>query len=149
MYTFENLCRQDNTIPLGDRALKYFFISDNCDKLLNEEQRAFLRLVSGQEGSDAFTRRIASLTDGVKRNMEYKRQFMEWERQKTYLFNKGKEEGIAEGKAAGILEGEQKKAVEATRNFLKEGISPEIIAKCTGLPIEEVQKLQAELAVNA
>ena len=31
VYTFENLCRQDTKIPLGDRTLKYFFISDNCD----------------------------------------------------------------------------------------------------------------------
>ena len=70
---------------------------------------------------------------------------MEWERQKTYLFNKGKEEGIAEGKAAGMKE----KAVEAARNMLIENISPEIVTKCTGLPIDEVQKLQAELSVNA
>ena len=140
VYTFENLCRQDNTIPLGDRALKYFFISDNCDKLLNEEQRAFLRLVSGREGSDAFTKRIASLTDGVKQNMEYKRQFMEWERQKTYLFNKGKEEGIAEGTL--------QKAVETAKNFLKKDISPEIIAECTGLPLETVKQLAEELSVE-
>ncbi len=40
--SFENLCHQDTAISLGDRTLKYFFISDNCDKLLNEEQKAFL-----------------------------------------------------------------------------------------------------------
>ena len=31
VYTFENLCRQDTAISLGDRTLKYFFISDNCE----------------------------------------------------------------------------------------------------------------------
>ena len=137
VYTFENLCRQDKKISLGDRTLKYFFISDNCDKLLNEEQKAFLKLVSGQEGSDAFTKRIASLTDVVKQNMEYKRQYMEWERQKTYLFNKGKEEGIAEGKSAGM----QEKAVEAAKKLLLKGINPEIIAECTGLTLEEVERI--------
>ena len=138
VYTFESLCRQDTTISLGDRALKYFFISDNCDKLFNEEQRAFLRLVSGQEGSDAFTKRIASLADGVKQNMDYKRQFMEWERQKTYLFNKGKEEGA------------QQKAVEAAQKMLTNGkLSKEEIADITGLSLEEVQKLHAELSVSA
>lgn len=49
----------------------------------------------------------------------------------------------------GYERGKQEKAVEDARNLLKENISPEIIAKCTGLPLEEVQKLQAELAVNA
>ena len=51
VYTFENLCRQDTTIPLGDRTLKYFFISENCDKLLNGEQRAFIRLVKARSQS--------------------------------------------------------------------------------------------------
>ena len=125
VYTFENLCRQDTVIPLGDRTLKYFFISDNCDKLLNKEQRAFLQLVSGRESSDAFTQRIASLTDGVKRNIEYKRQFMEWERQKTYLFNKGKQE----------------KAVEAARSFYANGASVELIAKSLQMTVEQVENI--------
>ena len=49
----------------------------------------------------------------------------------------------------GYEKGKQEKAVEDARNFLAKGINPEIIAECTGLPLEEVQKLQAELAVNA
>ena len=72
VYTFENLCRQDTSIPLGDRTLKYFFISDNCDKLLNEEQKAFMRLVSGCSSSNAFTDRVAHLTEDAKRNSEYR-----------------------------------------------------------------------------
>ena len=60
--------------------------------------------------------------------------------------NAARREGRAEGLKEGIAEGEHKKAVEDARNFLAEGISPEIIAKCTGLPIEEVQKLADETA---
>ncbi len=63
---------------------------------------------------------------------------MEWERQKTYLFNKGKEEGIAEGA--------RQKAVEDARNLLKKGISPELIAECIGLPLDEVGKIAAEVS---
>ena len=66
VYTFENLCRQDTSVPLGDRALKYFFISETCDKLLNEEQRAFMRLVSGCGSSDAFTDKLSRLTEKAK-----------------------------------------------------------------------------------
>ena len=96
-----------------------------------------MQLVSGREGSDAFTRRIARLTDGVKRNIEYKRQFMEWERQKTYLFNKGKEEGM------------QEKAVEAARNLIKMKLGTfDQIAQAQGLPLEEVQKIAEELVTE-
>ena len=53
-----------------------------------------------------------------------------------------REDGYEEGMTAG----EQKKAVEDARNFLRENVSPEIIARCTGLALEEVQKLAEEIA---
>ncbi len=64
---------------------------------------------------------------------------MTWERQRAYDYD--------DGKAAGILEGKQKKAVEDARNFLKEGISAEIISRCTGLSLEEVKNLAEEHAL--
>ena len=130
VYTFENLCRQDTSIPLGDRTLKYFFISDNCDKLLNEEQKAFMRLVSGCSSSNAFTDRVAHLTEDAKRNSEYRRQYMEWERQKAYEYKRGKAE----------------KAVETARNLLNLKLGTiEQIAQAVSLPLETVQQLAEEL----
>ena len=41
------------------------------------------------------------------------------------------------------------KAVEATANLLKEGISQEMISRCIGLPPEEVQKIAERLSVQA
>ena len=55
-----------------------------------------------------------------------------------------KEEAFEDGK----LEGTQQKAVEDAINFLKENISPEIIAKCVGLPLEKVLELQKNIAVK-
>ena len=93
-----------------------------------------MRLVSGQKGSDEFTEKIAHLADEVKQNIGYKRQFMEWERQKTYLYNKGLEEG------------KQEKAVEDAKNLLKLGLgTEEQIAQAVCLPLEEVQKLAEEI----
>jgi len=59
---------------------------------------------------------------------------MTWERQRAYDYD--------EGKAAGM----QQKALEDARNFLKEGISSEIISRCTGLSLEEVKNLSEEPA---
>ena len=50
-----------------------------------------------------------------------------------------------DGYEDGKLEGKQEKAVEAARNLLMKGIDSEIIAECTGLPLEEVQRLAKEL----
>ena len=42
-------------------------------------------------------------------------------------------------------DGAHDKAVENAKNFLKEGDSPEKIARCIGLSLEEVQKIAEEL----
>ena len=64
-------------------------------------------------------------------------QFMTWERQRAYDLDAGREEGIAIGA--------QQKAEEAAINFLKENISQEIIAKCTGLSLEKVMELKKSI----
>ena len=56
----------------------------------------------------------------------------------------GLAKGFAEGEAKGLAEGEARK-VEALRqaaaNMKRMGIGPADIAKCTGLPVEEIEKL--------
>jgi len=131
-YTFENLCVEDPKIKMGDRAYKYFFISQNCDKLLDEEQKAFLKMVSNNKSSNAFTNKVKKLVDNAKRNTQWRKQFMDWEREKTYSFNRGLEQGA------------QQKAVEDARNFLNEGVAPEVISRCVGLPLEQVLDLQKQ-----
>ncbi|MCR4941121.1 MAG: hypothetical protein K5930_13630 [Treponemataceae bacterium] len=55
-----------------------------------------------------------------------------------------REDGFEDGKELG----RQEKAVEAAREFLKENIPPETIAKCVKLPLEKVQELAEELSVK-
>ena len=55
------------------------------------------------------------------------------------------EEAYEDGMNAGIEKGIHKNAIENAKNFLKEGIPVETIARCVGLPLEEVQTLADEL----
>ena len=57
--------------------------------------------------------------------------------QLAYAKDKGKEEGIALGEAKGKSEAK----AEAARAMLKEGLPMDIIVKCTGLSVEEINKL--------
>ena len=132
-YRFENICLHDASIRLNDRTFKYFFIADNCDKILNEKQKSFLKLVSGQKADDSFSKKVEQLAEDAKHNTQWKRQYMEWERQRTYDYEDGKEAGS------------QQKAIEAATEFLKENISPEIIAKCVKLPLDQVLQLKSQL----
>ena len=66
---------------------------------------------------------------------------MEWERQRAYDFESGKEAGIAIGKEAGISLGAEQKSVEAARSFYKNGVSIELIAKSLNMTEEQVQEI--------
>jgi len=132
-YTFENLCQENPEIRLNDRAYKYFFVAKNYDKLLNEEQKAFMKCLLTNESSNSFSEKIIRKVEDAKHNAQWRKHFMEFERQLAYSFREGKAEGMEE------------KAVEASLELLKKGVSPEIIAECVKLPLEKVLELQKEL----
>jgi predicted transposase/invertase (TIGR01784 family) len=135
-YTFENLCVEDPKIKMGDRAYKYFFISKNCDKLFNKEQKAFLKMVFNNKSSNAFTDKVKRLVDNAKRNTQWRKQFMDWEREKTYSFNRGVEQGA------------QQKAVEAALVAVKEfGATPETAAEKMGAPLDKVLEALKEASL--
>jgi predicted transposase/invertase (TIGR01784 family) len=144
-YHFENLCRENHLIKLNDRAYKYFFVAKNCDKILNEKQKAFLELIIGRKPSNKFTEHLAQLTEEAKKNTQWKKQYMDWERQRTYDYENGKEDGIT----IGLAEGAQQKAVETIKNALEMNLSIEKIAKLVSLPVEKVLELQKQIKVNA
>ena len=54
---------------------------------------------------------------------------------------KGEAKGRAEGLAAGKAEGAAESKREVARKMKTEGIPAEVIAKCTGLTVEEVEAL--------
>ena len=57
----------------------------------------------------------------------------------------GYEEGISigleRGLATGREEGAYQKALETARNLLSEGLTPQMVARCTDLPLETVLEL--------
>lgn len=120
-YTFENLCQENPKVKLNDRTYKYFFISKNCDKLLNEDQKAFLRMVTGGKASNKFTGQVEDLLNDAKRNTQWRKQFMEWEREKTYI----REDAM------------EQKAIEDARKLLADGkYTAEEISALLGIPVE-------------
>ena len=54
---------------------------------------------------------------------------------------KGMKKGMEEGMEKGLQEGLQKGKESTARNMKAEGITPLIIQKCTGLSLEEIERL--------
>lgn len=120
-YTFENLCQENPKVKLNDRAYKYFFISKNYDKLLNEDQKAFLRMVTENKASNKFTGKMLELLNNAKRNAQWRKQFMDLEREKTYAFDRGMEQ----------------KAIETAKKLLADGkYTAKEISALLQIPVE-------------
>lgn len=144
-YTFENTCREDTDIKLNDRAYKYFFIAQNYDKILNEEQKSFLELVTSNESTSAFADKIKQLVDDAKHNTQWRKQFMDFEHYMSLSFRQGKEEGHAEG----LAEGAKQKGIEIAKNAIKIGLPEKQIAEITGLSPESILELKEQSHTNA
>ena len=133
VYTFSNICNEDCVTELGDRAFKHFFIVPSCAKMLKSaELRAFFKFVIDNCAETEYTIDLHSYVESAKKNLQWRWQYMNWERQRTYDFDAGMEKGARDAK------------LEAARNLLTNGVDPEIIAKSTGLSLEEVLNLQTQ-----
>ena len=62
-----------------------------------------------------------------------------------YAKETGLEEGLAKGLVKGREEGREERNMEVAINLLQLGTSCEIVAKATGLSVEEVAKLKESL----
>ena len=57
----------------------------------------------------------------------------------------GREEGISIGLATGREEGAYQTKLETAQNLLSEGLAPQMVARCTNLPLEMVRELEREV----
>ena len=138
VYTVLNLCKEDKTTKLNDRAYKHFFIVPTCAKLLeNAELRAFFKFVMDNSTNTEYTNDLHSYVESAKKNLQWRLQFMNWERQRTYDFDAGMEKGIEKGA--------REKAIETVLKLSEMNVlSTEQIAQATGLSQEEVHNVMQE-----
>ena len=66
---------------------------------------------------------------------------MSWNTALYKAETRGEARGKARGKAEGLAEGKAEEAASIAQNMKKEGMSPEVIARITGLSISVIEKL--------
>ena len=140
VYTFENRCGEDSTLPLGDGARKVFYNAAKHAIMPSERLRSFFRFLTGANDGSELSDRLAALVARAKTNAQWRHRFMTWEEELTI---RAREEG--EILAVEIAETLAERKVEETaRKMLHETIPAETIARCTGLPLGQVEQLQRE-----
>ena len=66
---------------------------------------------------------------------------MDWARELNYEEERGYSIGYDNGYGTGLKSAK----LEAAENLLKENVSPEVIARCTGLSLTEVEEIKNSL----
>ncbi len=141
-YTFENLCIEDHSIKLNDRSIKHFFVTKNYDKIKDDKElRAFLKMLQTGTTEDTYTRELERYTEEAKQSAQTRRQYMEWDRALNYAREDGYDTGYNSGYGSGV----KNNKIENAAKLLQKSISPEIIAECTGLSLEEVEEIKNSL----
>ena len=96
--------------------------------------RALLRFIQTNEpGEDDFSKRLSEFVEKAKKNEKFRKEYADMNLHDFDIMTEAKEE----------------KALETAENLLKEGDAPEKVARCTGLPLEQVQDLMAKVTAPA
>ena len=76
LYTFENICKEDKDIALGDGTTKIFLNTDSEMDDIAQELRAFLDYVGGKSSNDPFIQKMEEAVKEAKKNREWRLEYM-------------------------------------------------------------------------
>ena len=149
IYTFKSVCLEDSTLVLDDKTTKVFCNAQKYDKMPAEKLRTFFKfLVQKKPDETDFSKIINEKVLKAKITEDSRRTFMTLEQEIRLAAKHAAQAAAQEAYEKGYKEAEKekelavKKAAENNAIKLKEsGVSVEIISKCTGLSLEEVQNL--------
>ena len=98
--------------------------------LENEELRSFFEFLISNKASSSYTAALEGYVNDAKHNMQWRVQYMTYERIRTYA----------------IDEGMEKKAIEDVKSLLQlNKLTPEEIAAAIHVPLPTVRELQEQL----
>lgn len=97
IYTFENICKEDNSISMGDGAVKIFLNASGTQDDVSKELRAFLDYVAGEKPEDSFVEKLEEAVKEAKKNREWRHEYMTLLMRDQENLEKGREQGREQG----------------------------------------------------
>ena len=146
VYTFRYRAEEDKNILMNDGTVNIFFNATMYDKMQSESLRSFFKYLCGKNSDDNFTDRLSALVERVKMNAQWRHRYMTIEQEiklqveaRTNERAKELAKDIAKDMAQDIA---NEKTIETAKKMLENNIPAEIVAKCTGLEISQLDKLK-------
>ena len=93
IYTFENICKEDKSLNLGDDTTKIFLNADSNMDDVSKELRAFLDYVAGKKSDDTFIIKLEEALKKARLTKEWRREYMTLYMRDRLNIEKGEEKG--------------------------------------------------------
>lgn len=94
IYTFENTCKEEPEISMGDETTKIFLNSDSIMNDVSEELKAFLDYVAGKNTNNTFVKEPDNAVREAKQNRKWRHEYMTLLMRDQINVEKGIEQGI-------------------------------------------------------
>ena len=140
MYTFRNYCTEDKDIELQDGTVRLFLNTKGTMDDVEPDVKAFLEYVDGVMSPDEFVQEIDEAIRNVKTQESERVRYMTYTLKLKEERKIGHETGFREGMEKGLQKGTQKGKLETALKMLRNGISMEIVLKCTNLPPSAIKE---------
>lgn len=118
LYTFENICKEEPAILLGDGTTKIFLNTQGTQDDVSPELKAFLNFVAGEKSEDPFVQQLDEEIRHIKSNEEWRREYMTIQELNQEMRDEGIEIGRKEGLEKGRKEGRTEERTAMIRNVL-------------------------------
>ncbi len=105
IYTFENRCKEDESILLGDETAKIFLNAAGTMNDVSRELKAFLDYVAGKKSEDSYVNELEEALKEAKKNREWRHEYMTLLMRDQENIEKGIEKGIQRGLQKGKIYG--------------------------------------------
>ena len=76
IYTFENICKEDNSISMGDEAVKIFLNTRGTLDDVGDKLKAFLDYVAGKKTVDPYVEKLEEAVKEARKNREWRHEYM-------------------------------------------------------------------------
>ena len=150
IYTVKQTFAENDKLIFNDKTHKIFYNVKAFEKIANDvETKAFLEYLCKHQSTTKFTQSLETAVYRNKNNQNWRQDYMTLAHDMYMMAKEAAEEaakeafedGFSAGEERGISIGLSQAKLETAKSMILRNISIDIVAECTGLSPEEIEKL--------
>ena len=150
IYTVKQTFKENEKLIFDDKTHKIFYNVNAFEKLSNDvETKAFLEYLCKHQSTTKFTQSLETAVYRNRNNQFWRHDYMTLAYDMYMVAKEAAEvaakeafeDGFSAGEERGISKGAHQKTIETAKCMMQRNISIDIVAECTGLSPDEIEKL--------